>query len=60
MFAFITRLFAKQKNLAESQELQSPMPCSNNDAGLEAAEAPVVITRRARIEYVKMAKCCFK
>jgi hypothetical protein len=60
MFAFITRLFSKQKSLAESQESRATMFCSNNDSGLEAVETPMAIARRARIEYVKMAKCCFK
>lgn len=59
MFTFITRMFSKQKNLAESLESQAAMPCSDNSAGPEEAEA-AVIARHARIKYVKMAKCCFK
>ncbi|MBP2637146.1 MAG: hypothetical protein H6Q72_3053 [Firmicutes bacterium] len=60
MFAFITRLFTKQKNLAEYQERQLAMSGSNNSAGLEEPESPTAIARRARIEYVKIARCCFK
>lgn len=60
MFAFLTRLFAKQKNPAESQVSQATMYCSVNSTGLEEAESPAAIARHARIKYVKMAKCCFK
>ncbi len=56
MFDFIKRLFKKLNSGEEQQIIKQASP----DTFSEVEETPEQIVRRARIEYVKIAKCCFK